>query len=465
VRRVVIIGAGLAGLSAAAALAARGAAVTVLEAEPDVGGKVRRVCAAGARVDVGPTILTDLAPLRRLFEESGASLHERLVLTRIDPGIVATFAGGARVALYADPARMPGTLAALGPNAAEDWRRFLDLGARAERLAEHYYRRGDFCGPAGLVRFVSGGGVAMRDVAPFARRSSLEAMLDASIRTPELRRLLAHFARFLGLDAAWAPAVALVIPYLCATAGVWYPSGGVMELAVAVADLARERGAVVELGERVERLECEASRVTAAVTASGRRVPADRFVSAIDVAAAARLVGRGGFHARRRLVPAMAAHVAWWVVEGRVPRTPHHVLHFGEDPRAEPTYIATPTATDPHIAPPGLAVVYALVHRPAGTAPEDGFADRMLQRVTAAGLWPPGRVVARGVAAGSGSCYGYAIGPGLLASARPSQRVRELGNLVLAGGSVFPGPGLSNVVRSGLRAAELVHDAAPERAA
>jgi phytoene dehydrogenase-like protein len=438
----------------------------VLEAQAEAGGKARRVEAGGARVDIGPTILTDLEPLRQLFGEAGASLERALRLERVDPGLVATFPGGARLALYADAARMPAALTALGPHAAADWERLLDLGARAERLAAHYYRRGDVRGLRDWARFALGGGAAFRDVLPFARRGSLEALLAAAIRTPELRRLLAHFARFIGLDAARAPAVTLVIPYALATSGVWYPRGGVAEVARAIAALARERAAVIELGESVERLESSGSRVTAAVTASGRRIAADVFVSAVDVAKTAGFVSAPRLaRATARLEPTQAAHVAWWVIAGRVEGSPHHALHFGPQHDAEPLYVATPTSSDPEIAPPGTSVVHALLHRPAGAPPGDGFADGLAERVAAAGQWPPGRVLARGVAAGPASCYGYAIGPGLFASFRPSQRVPGLENLFLAGGSVFPGPGLANVVRSGLRAAALARAGARARAA
>lgn len=464
-RRVVVIGAGLAGLSCAAALAARGTPVTVLEAQAEVGGKMRQVRAGGASVDIGPTLLTDLAPLRRLFDEAGAKLGEAVRLERVDPGFVAAFPGGARFALHADAARTAASLAALGPHAAADWDRLLDLGARAGRLAEHYYRHGDVAGPRDLARFVLGGGIAARDLLPFARRGSLAALLAAAIRTPELRRLLAHFARFVGLDADRAPAVTLAIPHLLATSGVWYPRGGAGEVARAVAELARARGAAVEAGEPVERLEVSGARVTAAVTLSGRRIEGAAFVAAVDVADAARLAADTRLaRAAVRLAPARTAHVAWWVVDAGQVAGPHHAFHF-DSPGAEPLYVAVPTASDPALAPDGASIVYALLHRPAGTLPGERFAEEMAARVAAAGQWPGGRVVARGVAAGPASCYGYAIGPGLFRSFRPSQRVRELGNLFLAGGSVFPGPGLANVVRSGLRAAELASAGAGGRAA
>ncbi len=111
-----------------------------------------------------------------------------------------------------------------------------------------------------------------------------------------------------------------------------------------------------------------------------------------------------------------------------------------------------PTVTDPTLAPPGTSVIHALVHGPAGSPATAGFAERVRARIERAGQWPagPGARPAASPAAPD-SCYGYAIGPGLFASFRPSQRVAGVPNLVRAGASVFPGPGIANVLRSGLR--------------
>jgi phytoene dehydrogenase-like protein len=130
-------------------------------------------------------------------------------------------------------------------------------------------------------------------------------------------------------------------------------------------------------------------------------------------------------------------------------------LHFGGAPGAEPLYVAAPTVTDGAIAPPGRSVLYALTHGRPGDPPTAEFADRMRECVAGVGQWPAGRILASGIAGGTAPCYGYAVGGGLLGSFRPSQRVGHLPNFFLAGGSVFPGPGVANVVRSGLRAADL----------
>jgi phytoene dehydrogenase-like protein len=453
---VVIVGGGLAGLSAAAVLAARGHAVRVLEAAPDVGGKARAVEAAGARIDLGPTILTDLAPWRALFAAGGDSLERAVSLVRLDPALTATFGGGPTIALHRDPARLASALAALGPHAQDDWTRVLALGERAARLSAHFYAHGDVAGPADALRFVLGRGVRLDDVSVFARHGSLARLVDVNVRTPELRRLLHHCARFLGLDADRAPAVALVIPYLFATDGIWYPLGGVSALAEAVRDLAVKHGASIETNCTVTRLELSGNRVTAVITADARRLRANACVAAVDAALTAHWIGH---EAAALGTPTHAARVAWWVAADAPRRPVHHAFHF-DDVDAHPVYVAAPTVTEPTLAPAGASLIHALVHGRPGIPADDAFAVTTRKRLIRADAWPTGRILAHGVAGGATSCYGPGIGPGLLASFRPSQRVRGVANLVRAGASVFPGPGLANVVRSGLRAAEHLDEAA-----
>ena len=452
---VVVIGGGFAGLTAAASLAIRGHHVTLVEAAADVGGKAAAVARAGASVDLGPTLLTDLDPLRTLFAAAGIGLEDVVPFARLDPGFVAQFPNGRRLSLHRDATIFDEELMRLGPAAQGDWRRVLDLGARAARLTAHFYARGDVATPGDFAAFLFGGGARPGDVARFARHGSLAAILAAHVRTPELARLLAHCARFLGLDADRAPSAALVIPYLFATVGVMYPMGGCAALARAVRDLAIKHGAHVETGSAVARLDVRQGAFVAAVTADGRRVPGDGCVTAVDTAQSERWLGMAEPRTSRGAT--YAACVAWWVVEGRPRQDAHHTFYFG-DTDAHPLYVAVPTITDGTLAPAGISIVYSLVHGRPGVAADARFADAMRVRLVRAMGWPGGRVLAQGVAGGIEPCYGAAIGPGLFSSFRAPQRVRGVVNLVRAGGSVFPGPGVSNVVRSGLRAAALLDE-------
>ena len=69
--RVVVIGAGIGGLTSALLLALRGCAVTVVEKEANVGGKVRRVAVDGALIDAGPTVFTLREVFDEVFDEAG----------------------------------------------------------------------------------------------------------------------------------------------------------------------------------------------------------------------------------------------------------------------------------------------------------------------------------------------------------------------------------------------------------
>ncbi|MEL0320355.1 MAG: FAD-dependent oxidoreductase, partial [Aquiluna sp.] len=57
-RQIIVIGAGLGGLTSAALLAQAGHEVTVLEQGEWIGGKSRRIEVAGQTIDTGPSLFT-----------------------------------------------------------------------------------------------------------------------------------------------------------------------------------------------------------------------------------------------------------------------------------------------------------------------------------------------------------------------------------------------------------------------
>ena len=82
--RVVVIGAGIGGLTSAASLAARGADVTVLEKEAWVGGKARRVTVDGAAIDGGPTVFTYREVFDEVFAACGTALEDHVTVNRAE---------------------------------------------------------------------------------------------------------------------------------------------------------------------------------------------------------------------------------------------------------------------------------------------------------------------------------------------------------------------------------------------
>ena len=99
---VVVVGAGLAGLSAALHLAGRGRQVTVVERGDVPGGRVGRLDIGGYRLDTGPTVLTMPDIIDDTFAAVGESTADRLELETVDPAYRASFADGSSLDVHSD---------------------------------------------------------------------------------------------------------------------------------------------------------------------------------------------------------------------------------------------------------------------------------------------------------------------------------------------------------------------------
>ena len=105
-RSVLVIGAGIGGLTAAIHLRNAGLDVTVLEKNAGPGGRCGRLVRDGHRFDTGPTLLVMPRVYEAEFGALGASLHERLSLSRVDPTYRLVFDDGSQLALTSDMASM-----------------------------------------------------------------------------------------------------------------------------------------------------------------------------------------------------------------------------------------------------------------------------------------------------------------------------------------------------------------------
>ena len=99
---VIVIGAGVGGLAAAARLARQGLHVTVLEKNARPGGRCDRLSREGHHFDTGPTLLVMPLLYDAEFAVLGASAREMLDLKRVDPTYHLVFDDGQKLALTSD---------------------------------------------------------------------------------------------------------------------------------------------------------------------------------------------------------------------------------------------------------------------------------------------------------------------------------------------------------------------------
>ena len=83
--KVVVIGAGLGGMSVALRLQGLGLDVTVLERADGPGGRASRLREAGFTWDTGPSLITMPWVLEQTFAAGGLDLHREVTLRRLDP--------------------------------------------------------------------------------------------------------------------------------------------------------------------------------------------------------------------------------------------------------------------------------------------------------------------------------------------------------------------------------------------
>ena len=119
-KRVIVIGAGLGGMSAAIMLARRGFQVTVLEKNAQVGGKLNQLQTKGFSFDLGPSIFTLPEIFRPIFEGDGKRLEDYITLQRVDPQWRNFFEDGVVVDLWEDPERMRTELERFGPKVFDE---------------------------------------------------------------------------------------------------------------------------------------------------------------------------------------------------------------------------------------------------------------------------------------------------------------------------------------------------------
>lgn len=502
--RVVVIGGGVAGLTAAAILARRGTAVTLLERDERLGGKVRQAMLGGRAVDAGPTVLTMPWTLEAAFDEAGGSFRGDLQLRQLETLARHYWPGGAALELFADEARSADAIGAFaGAREARGYRAFCAQGRRIFEAVHAPVLEGQRPELGGLL--VEARRLGLSGLRAIGAHRTLWSALGDWFRDPRLVQLFARYATYCGSSALLAPATLQVIAHV-EQRGVWSVEGGMYALVDALASLGRRGGVEVRTSAHVEELVVRGGRATGVRLAGGELLPADAVLHAGDVAALA--AGRLGAAARSATSApgerSLSARTVALVGDARGVELARHTVFFSADYAAEMRALFERGAEhgDPTIyvcaqdrggragvrgengAGPGRAPAAGAAPRPATgperfliicNAPADGdrrvpareeverWRGETLETLAARdlALSPAATEVttpadfARRFPATGGALYGAATHGVLSTLRRPGSRSR-LAGLYLAGGSVHPGAGVPMAAQSGRLAAQAI---------
>lgn len=481
--RVVIVGAGLGGLSCALRLAATGRDVTVIERESTPGGRAGRLSLGGYAFDTGPTVLTMPELLADAFACVDEQLSDWVDLIRLDPAYRAHFADGSTLDVIADTARMAAEISGLcGPREADGYLRFVEYARRLWHLQRADFIERNTDSPRdllglNLLRLLAAGG--------FGR---LEPKVGQFLRDARTRRIFSFQSLYAGVAPHDALALYAVIAYLDTVAGVYFPRGGIHAVPTALARAAEKHGVSFRYHTTVTGIEVRGGRARAVHTDEGERVVADVVVLNPDLPIAYRDLLPNPPRRVRRLRHSPSAVVLHLGSHQRYERIAHHNIHFGQSWHgtfdevirdgtlmSDPSLLVTnPTRTDPSLAPDGREIYYVLAPVPNLVVGDQRWRDGLDRRYAAelvatlerrgyydfgAGIElsyvvTPADWADAGLAAGTPFASAHTFwqtGP-----FRPGNLHPGVSNVVFVGSGTQPGVGVPMVLISGKLAAQRI---------
>jgi phytoene desaturase len=485
---VIVVGGGVAGLTAAATLADAGADVTVVERNDALGGVTNRLDVGEFSFDTGPSWYMMPESFDRFFGQFGRSSSDYYDLERLDPQYRVFFKDGDRVEIRPDRDQIREVFESYEDGAAAALDDYL---AEAERTYE-----------VGMEQFVYEDRSRLRDLvdpsvvhaAPaLTHLGSMQGYVEEYFDEPKLQQLLQYTLVFLGGSPHDTPSLYNLMAHVDFDLGVYYPEGGMYSLVEALVDLGTDLGVSYRTGSAVTALEPVEGGVRV-VGQDGSHV-ADSVVANANPA-----------HVERDLLPdGLGRDPAYWEsrtygpsafmlylgVEGDVDPLAHHTLVFPTDwdphferifddpgwPENPAYYLSVASKTDDDVAPDGHHAVVVLVPIAPGLDDDpdrvDDFRDEVLADLaTETGVDVRDRIVVeRSVCVSEfadryrtpgGTALGLAHTLDQTGPLRPSHHAPGVENLYYAGAFTSPGVGLPMAVISGEHAAEAVaRDARP----
>lgn len=485
--RVVVIGAGVAGLTSALTLAARGFDVTVLERATAPGGKMREVAIGPARIDSGPTVFTMRWVFEELFAGIGLNFSDHVRLRPLSVLARHAWDDTQHLDLFADEARSADAIGAFaGAAEAKRYRQFCADSRRIYEILEKPFLRAT---APSLPKLATAGGLSglleLRKIRPF---TTMWKALGDYFHDPRMRQLFGRYATYCGSSPFDAPATLMLVAHV-EHEGVWIIEGGMHALAQALADCATSFGATIRYEQSVREVMVSGGRAAGVVLESGERIEAHSVIVNADVGALpAGLFGEAVRSAAAPLAPRLRSLSAmtWSMVaktEG-FPLSRHSVFFSRDYPRefaeifgrgevpSEPTvYVCAQDRIDDEarLAAGGEEELLVLINAPpvgdrksfdqAEVARSAGRAFGVLQRCGLRIDADPGKTQVTTPAdfnrlfpATGGALYGRASHGWSASFERPGAGTKIAG-LYLAGGSTHPGPGVPMAALSGRAAA------------
>jgi len=481
VKKVIIIGAGLGGLSAAIRLAKSGFSVSVLEKNETVGGKVNFVETGGYKFDTGASLLTMKHVLEDVFEFAFRELKDYLNIVPLEPICRYFWSDGTKFDASTNIEKTENEIARLEPHDVENFRKYLADSKQKYEIAEKTFLAKSLNDLPQLIR-----PKYLTDLLKISTLKTLDKHNRSYFKSEKLQQLFNRFATYNGSSPFETPATFALIPFVEFGLGAWYVRGGMYEIPKALEKLARELNVEIKTKCEVEKIIVENGKAVG-VKIIGEEIRADFVISNADAIETYREllpIEKSKFQNRE---PSCSGFVLLLGTRRKFPQLAHHNIFFSDDYKAEfdaifktkrpaenPTiYVCATSRTDETQSPKNCENLFILVNAPYTNkktnwqTEANPYRDLIIKQLENFGLEDLESSIEfeqiitpeefeKKYRANKGSIYGISSNGIFSAFLRVPNKSREIENLYFVGGATHPGGGIPLVLLSAKMTSDLI---------
>lgn len=474
---MVVIGAGFAGLSAAAFMAKAGWNVTVIEKNKGAGGRAQQLQAEGFTFDMGPSWYWMPDVFERFFLRFGKKVTDYYSLTRLSPSYRVYWKDG-YTDIPSDYNELKGLFETIETGAGKKLNQYLAEAAVKYKIGmqDLVYKPGQ-----SFTEFLDW--KVVKNVFRLDVFTSIKAHVAKYFKEERLRQLMEFPVLFLGALPQNTPALYSLMNYADMVGGTWYPEGGMFAIVAAMQKLAESLGVQFRFEEEATEIIIEKGAAKKLITRKGE-YNADAVISGADYQFTESHLLPPEYrtyseHYWDKKVLAPSCLLYYIGLNKKLKNVLHHSLFFDvpfdahadqiyAHPQwpAEPLfYVSVPSRTDSTVAPAGCENLMLLIPVASGlkgdTEPlRDDYFDKIMKRlekrigepVQEAIIFKKAFSVSDFITeyhSYKGNAYGLANTLMQTAVFKPSCRSKKVDNLFYTGQFTVPGPGVPPSLISG----------------
>ena len=476
-KRIVVIGAGFGGMSAAAVLAKNGNEVTLVEKNSQPGGRAMLYKKEGFIFDMGPSWYLMPEAFERYFAQFGKKPTDYFELKRLDPSYRVFFGTEKVVDVPTELEKSLTLFDELENDGSRKLSEYLQIAERNYRIAMDKFIYRDY---TSIFNFFNR--QLILEGLKLNIFSSLERYNKRFFESDKSRKILEYTTVFLGGAPSHTPALYSIMAHVDLNLGVWYPvPGGIGAVVDAVYSTARDQGVEFKFNQNVSRIQIEGKHAKAVET-DQEVIDADIIVANADYHHVDTKLLEPKYRSYsqkywRKRVMAPSAFLIYLGVDKELDGILHHNLyldpkwdaHFDSIfdqpgwPESPSYYVSATSKTDASIAPPGKECLFFLVPVAPGLNDTDKVREKYFTKIITHFEKLIGQTIKDSIIvkkifshrdftdsynAYKGTALGLAHTLRQTAVFRPAHRSKKVKNLYFTGHYTHPGVGVPMVLIS-----------------